>query len=117
MLKTDTFLFDQAVINISTKLSNIFGYILKRKVKIDREVLPLSNFVERWVNVVRIVRVKGAYIKHVLTDNYGNAPSVVDRASMVLWSVFEQHKKKSHSLRDFSLLKFILSFLQFTIPI
>ena len=51
-LKTDTFLFGQALIDF-------FKFHLKRKVRVEREVLPPSKFVERWVNVARMARVNG----------------------------------------------------------
>jgi hypothetical protein len=51
-LKTDTFLFGQALIGF-------FKFHLKRKVRVEREVLSPSKFYERWVNVARMACVNG----------------------------------------------------------
>jgi hypothetical protein len=51
-LKTDIFLFGQALIGF-------FKFHLKRKVRVEREVLLPSIFFERWVNVARLARVNG----------------------------------------------------------
>lgn len=53
--KTDTFLFGQALVDF-------FKFYLGRKVRVEKEVLPLhplSIFVERWVYVVRMSLVNG----------------------------------------------------------
>jgi hypothetical protein len=51
-LKTDTFLFGQALIDF-------FKFHLKRKLRVEREVLIPSEFVARWVRVAKMARVNG----------------------------------------------------------
>ena len=48
-LQTNTFLSDQPLINF-------FKYHLKRKIRVEREVLSNECFVKRWVKVARMVR-------------------------------------------------------------
>lgn len=62
-LRSDILFFGQILIDF-------LKFPLEGKVRVEREVLPLNEFIERWVTVIKMVWVNGPKVKMVWVNGF-----------------------------------------------